>query len=237
MGPAIRGANSGQHSAKVADGLRSLGCERGDRIVIVCGNRIEFLGAFFGTTFGGYIPVPLHTALQGDMLSFLFRDSAPSAVICESPYLEACRRAAAEAPIEPRFLVVGAAEGALPAGCLSYTDVVERSSATGPVASSYHDLATILYTSGTTGPSKGVMVTQRMALGFSNSIDWVLAHEPTDILFSTLPLFHANALLLTFVGASRCGGSAVPAPRFETRRVSGRKSESRKRPSSPCSAR
>ena len=91
-GTSHTGSELWEHSAKVADGLRSLGCERGDRIVIVCGNRIEFLGAFFGTTFGGYIPVPLHTALQGDMLSFLFRRSAPSAVICESPYLEACRR-------------------------------------------------------------------------------------------------------------------------------------------------
>jgi carnitine-CoA ligase len=72
----------------------------------------------------------------------------------------------------------------------------------------------IMYTSGTTGPSKGIMYSHGMALEFADFGKWLFGFDRDDVMFNCLPLFHGNALLLTMLGALRTGGKAVFAESF-----------------------
>ena len=72
----------------------------------------------------------------------------------------------------------------------------------------------ILYTSGTTGLSKGIMYSNEMAVAFSDSTQWMLGYDGDDIGFNCLPLFHGNSLLCSLLPALRAGALAVFGPGF-----------------------
>ena len=99
--PVVRFTDAGEHTAgellmqagQFSALLSAVGVRRGDRVAILCSNRVEFLWAFFGTCWLGAVPAPLNTNLRGRMLRHQVEDLAARAVVCESnteAHLRAC---------------------------------------------------------------------------------------------------------------------------------------------------
>jgi len=186
------------------------GFTRGARLAIVADNHPCWVAAYLGTIASGCTVVPLDTALHADQLTKLLKDSGTSVVFCDARHAQAAREAVAglniglvlmdpdrmaEHSIHERWL------GNLPA---IFDGGPGRFQ---PAPSTVDDLASLLYTSGTTADPKGVMLTHANFLGEVEAVfNWVDL-GPTDALLGVLPMFHVLAqmanLLLPLVKGSR----------------------------------
>jgi carnitine-CoA ligase len=196
-----------QQSGRLAALFASKGIKAGDRVVIFCGNRVEFLWSLFAASWLGAVPAPLNVSLRGMTLRHPLDELEPQVIVCENATAEvltACggaeNRLVLNVDTEPAFaeLRAGRGEASIPSA----------------VTSSPSDLAFISYTSGTTGPSKGIMYSHEMTIAFAESNDWLFRYTGEDIAFTCLPLFHGNAVFCTLVPGLRAGARVVYAPRF-----------------------
>jgi crotonobetaine/carnitine-CoA ligase len=192
--------------------LQSLGTASGDRVAVMMSNRQELLWAHFGCSFAGAASVLVSTDLKGPILTHMLSQSAPRLVLAERRYVETIE--AAIAGLEPRPAIVA----------FESTDENELTLAIGAgdhgrfVNTELWDLATILYTSGTTGRSKGVMMSNGAAFNFAESVERSISLTSSDVAYSCLPLFHNNALSVTLMPAVRTRSTAVFGPRFSASR-------------------
>ncbi|HEX4761018.1 MAG TPA: AMP-binding protein [Thermoleophilaceae bacterium] len=158
--------------------LRDAGISPGDRVALMCGNRIELLELMLACAWSGAIAVPLNTALRGEGLWHALTNSGARLMVADEDQLEWVS-ALGELP---DLRDVRATEGLPSPGEL----VPAFDAAPG-------DIATILYTSGTTGPSKGVLGPNAQVITFAQSIVDLLEIGEDDVLYTCLPLFHVNA--------------------------------------------
>ncbi len=205
--------------AAAAGRLRAAGVERGDRVAIISGNRLELLEAWLGCGWTGAVAVPVNTAARGPGLAHVLSNAAPRLLIAESRSLEHVDRLEQPLPSLQQVWAMNGEDGAPPAAIApGGTSVAVESLpvAAEPVAAA--DLGpgdpwTILYTSGTTGPAKGVICPQGQLWSFGAITAACLGAEQGDVLHTTLPMFHVNALN-TFVQALLVGGVFSFGDRF-----------------------
>jgi carnitine-CoA ligase len=215
--PMVRFTDGQTHSANaLMDGAAAFGAalarqgvKVGDRVAILCTNRVEFIWAFFGACWIGAVPAPLNTSLHGPILRNMIEDLDPTAVVCERETETAVRKATAGLP---KTLIIVDIDASSEIDRIR--DGKQRFESPPQHQSASSDLAMILYTSGTTGRSKGIMYSQEMAITFSDATHWMLGYTAEDVAFNCLPLFHGNSLLCTLVPAMRVGAFSVFAPRF-----------------------
>jgi len=169
---------------------------RGSRLAILADNHPRWVAAYLGTIASGCTVVPLDTALYADQLTRLLEDSGSSALFCDAKHAPAAREVVAKLNTElvlmdpdrmPRSAAFDAWVGTLPA-------IFERGPETfQPVASAPEEIASLLYTSGTTADPKGVMLTHANLLGEVEAVfNWVDI-GPGDALLGVLPMFHVLA--------------------------------------------
>jgi long-chain acyl-CoA synthetase len=183
---------------------------RGSRLAIVADNHPRWVAAYLGIIAAGCAVVPLDTALHADQLTKLLQDSGSSALFCDAKHAAAAREAVASLNIglvlmDPdRVTERSTSEhwlGNLPA-------IFDRGPGKfQPAPAAQQDLASLLYTSGTTADPKGVMLTHANFLGEVEAVfNWVDL-GPSDALLGVLPMFHVLAqmanLLLPLVKGSR----------------------------------
>lgn len=171
--------------------LSDLGIERGDRAVFISENHIDFLLAMLGVTWIGGIAVPLNTALALPQLTHALRDSGAARTIVDPTGLELVRRLDGRIPIPD----VHTFDELLPSLLgdddehLLRDDITAASSSVRPSDPSF-----ILYTSGTTGVAKGVLCPHAQMYWWGRNVGVHMRLGPDDVLFTTLPLFHTNAI-------------------------------------------
>jgi long-chain acyl-CoA synthetase len=185
------------------------GFARGSRLAIVADNHPRWVAAYLGIIAAGCTVVPLDTALHVDQLTKLLQDSGTSAFFCDAKHAQAAREAVAGLNIglvlmDPDRMTHSVHEQWL--GNLS-TIFGNGPGKFQPAPSTTDDLASLLYTSGTTADPKGVMLTHANFLGEVEAVfNWVDL-GPTDALLGVLPMFHVLAqmanLLLPLVKGSR----------------------------------
>jgi crotonobetaine/carnitine-CoA ligase len=203
---------------RAAAALASLGLGKQSKVAALLPNSTEILDVWLGAALLGAVFVPINTGLRGDGLRYIVEHSEAEFVAVDEPFVETLS-AAVPLGRGPRHRYVRGAVDPPP----GYGSLAALLAAADPVARSYPvepgDLASILYTSGTTGLPKGVM-------NCHNSFA-VAAHEYTrryvrirhdDVLYTSLPLFHANAQSLTTIGSLVAGRPMVVAPRFSASR-------------------
>ena len=197
--------------------LRSAGIQPGDRVAIICSNRIEFLEIVLGCAWLGAIAVPINVASRGPQLQHILSNCAARLLVMEAAYAEnlALLRPP-ELAIEAIWLIDGEAQVHL--GEAVSIAMPRRRERIAAAAVRPGDLALILYTSGTTGPSKGVCCPHAQYFWWAVNTASLLQLRADDVLCTSLPLFHTNALntfyqaLLT--GASVCFEKRFSASRF-----------------------
>jgi fatty-acyl-CoA synthase len=191
-----------------------LGLTKGDRIGILANNRVELLDAFFAAGKSGVILVPLGTRLTAHELSFIVEDSGLRALIYGGEFAAAVRELRGLVGIE-RWIALD--DPADPSD-LRYVDLLGPLTAVeGPrVSCSPEDIYCLLYTSGTTGKPKGVMIPHRMVAwnGYNTAISWQLREDDVSPIFT--PLYHAGGLGAFLLPIFAIGGTIVLHAGFDT---------------------
>ena len=200
-------------AARTAGSLGAVGMARGDRVAILCGNRAELLQMVLGCAWAGIVSVPLNAASRGFQLQHMLGNSGARILAIEAELLPVLDVLDLEALALERIWVIDAA-AELPV--VKGIKVEALPAATRPVpsvAAGPGDLLTILYTSGTTGLSKGVCCPHAQYFWWGALTGWQLGVRDGDVLHTPLPLFHTNALNC-FFQALLHGATQVVEPKF-----------------------
>lgn len=204
--------------AALAAGLMdSVGVAKGDRVALMMSNRVEFLDVWFAAAHLGAISVPLNTSLKGPILEHMLRDSQPDLVVVEAEFLEVVGTALNNIGLAPRLLVIDAHTGQGDFGAYDYAAALGHAIPVPMADVSQYDDACVLYTSGTTGPSKGVLHTHASVIAFGEQAQWLFGYTAEDVAHNCLPLFHSNALCCTLLPGLRAGATVVFGRRFSAR--------------------
>lgn len=197
-----------------AGALVQAGVARGDRIAVMCGNRIEFLETFLGAGWMGASIVPVNTASMGPQIEYFLANSAAKLLVIEAGFLDRLKTADLGRTSLREVWVVGEGDAAWePPADVRVSNYPEGSQAIAPAAMQPGDPLAILYTSGTTGPAKGVICPHAQYFWWGVNSAEVLGVGRDDVLCTTLPLFHINALN-TFAQAALTGAEVVFESRF-----------------------
>jgi len=197
-----------------AGALAQCGVARGDRVALMSGNRIEFLEAFLGAGWLGAVAVPVNTASMGPQLEYFLANSEARLLVIEAGLLERLQTADLARTALQTIWVIGEATGGWqPPEGIRLQPWPAGAEAIAPAAVRPGDPLAILYTSGTTGPAKGVVCPHAQYFWWGVNSAEVLGVGADDVLCTTLPLFHINALN-TFAQAALTGAEVVFESRF-----------------------
>jgi crotonobetaine/carnitine-CoA ligase len=205
-------AEAARAAARRAGALRAAGVERGDRVAFICGNRIEALETFLACGWIGAASVPINAASMGPQIEYLLADSGAKLLVIESRFLDRLATADLSRTSLRMLWVIGEGVPTDVAGiaCAPWPGAGE---AVGAEPALPGDLLAILYTSGTTGPAKGVLCPHAQFYWWGVNTARILGLAPDDVLCTTLPLFHINALN-TYAQAAATGCRVAFEPRF-----------------------
>jgi carnitine-CoA ligase len=203
-------------SRAAAGALQAWGVRRGDRVAVMMGNVPEFLEAWFGITRLGAIEVPVHSAYKGPLLQHVLGQSESSTLFCDAEFVP--RLHGLELPSLRRVIVRGEAEPLPWVDNHRFEEVLAGAPAARLPALDGDAVSCILYTSGTTGPSKGVVLTHAANLHLANCAAAFCGWTADDTLYTAFPLFHVNAKFTSVVAAIRTGARLVIDERFSASR-------------------
>ena len=197
--------------ARRAGSMHANGIQPGDRVAIMSNERVAVLDLVVATIWAGAIAVPVNVALRGAQLAHVLADSAAKVLVIDADMLPALSFLDQPLPALERVWILGRAD----------RRDIDREVGELPESGDVHprhpsiagDLAMILYTSGTTGPAKGVLRSHGQMYWWGLRTAQLLELGPKDVLYTCLPLFHTNALN-AFAQAVASGATFVPGPRF-----------------------
>lgn len=198
----------------VAAGLAEAGVAPGDRVAVISSNRTEMLELFFALAKLGAVNVPLNVFLKGDFLLYQLEDSESSTLIGDAPGLASASPVLEELPALKRIVALDD-PGDAPRGVevVPYAPIRSSGAPTPEVTVEASTLASIMYTSGTTGMPKGCMLPHGWYLATPGSSKHMMQYGDGDVLCTALPLFHAWAQGMV-MGALYNGLLAVVDPFF-----------------------
>ncbi len=191
-------AAAARDARKVASHVAALGIGPGDRVAVLLPNGLDFVRYWLGIGRLGATIVPINTALTGEFLLHQLRDCGASLLVTAGE-LEVAAREVADRVLGLRVV-----------GTDSWEDAEEW---TGPLPR-FSDTACVMYTSGTTGPSKGVLMPHAHCCLYGLGTIEGLGVTADDRYYICMPLFHANGLFMQLGAVIVAGASAVLRPRF-----------------------
>ena len=211
--------------------FRELGVGRGDRVCLLMPNCIEYLYCWFGLSELGAISVPINTAYRRDETAYILNDAGAVALVADSSLADVAGAAADLAPGIRHRIVRGPEPDDNDAPAAGWTPFRDAFAAASPgVAPSEvtpDDVSMLVYTSGTTGNPKGVMVTHRMYVAAGQGFAHWTQATPDDRFFTCLPFYHANIQYYSTMGALAAGATLVIVDRFSASRFWGQVREAR----------
>ena len=198
---------------RLAGGMASLGIARGDRLSTFLPSNVEYVSAFCASAWAGTIEVPVNTAFKGTFLQHVVNQSEASAMIVADEFVE--RLHGVDLPGLEHVIVAGDGEVEPVAGKTMHRLADLRVADPAPRTDSDEtDTLMILYTSGTTGPSKGVVHCNRSGMWTPRFWLDIAELDEDDVGYSFLPLFHVAARSALVLPMFLSGGSAVIRPAF-----------------------
>ncbi len=192
---------------RLAATLAGLGLRPGDRMAVQVEKTPEALALYLAAVAAGVVFLPLNTAYTADEVAY-FTEDAGAALLVGDP-----RRAETLAPLAPRFETLDAV------GAGSLTEKAGGAAPGAPVARTAGDLAAILYTSGTTGRSKGAMLTHDNLLSNAEVLVAAWRFTAADVLLHALPIFHTHGLFVASNVSLLSRGTMIFLPGFRADQV------------------
>jgi carnitine-CoA ligase len=213
---------------RFAHGFLRVGIGPGVTVAMLSVNRREMLFAWLALAKIGAVCVPINVASKAPQLAHILSDSRAGALVAESQWLEELRRIEGTLPDLERFVLfdpveAGTSECGRPV--IAFGEVQKEQAVDPAVAVQPTDLASIMYTGGTTGPSKGVMCSQSHFYWWAHILSEAIGLVESDVWYTCLPFFHVNAqstlLAAVLTGATIAVGERFSASRYweETRTV------------------
>ena len=181
-------ADLARESARFARLLIEAGAVRGDRVAVQVEKSPACLFLYLGCLRAGLVYLPLNTAYQRSELTYFLQDARPSIVVCKPESIDLMRELSAAAT--PVLTLDGEGRGSLADAAAALPSEFVT------VDSAPDDVAVILYTSGTTGRSKGAMVTHRNLLSNARALIDCWGFSERDVLLHALPVFHIHGLFV-----------------------------------------
>ncbi len=192
-----------EKSASIAAGLQKLGVKKGDRVCLLMENSPEYYFAYFGIIRLGAIAGPVNCWWQTKEIEYLFNDSGAVAAIVDSAYRAHLEAIKGKAPALKHVIERGG-DGTF----LSFEEIADKKAVPADVEIGMDDVSTIVYTSGTTGNPKGVLLTHGNILTNSLQAGKLANIRSNDVVLCFLPLFHVNGLVITGT-APMCAGAQI----------------------------
>ena len=200
-------------SARMANLLDSLALPAGARIAVQTEKSVEALMLYLAVLRAGYVHLPLNTAYQAAEIEYFLLNAEPAVVVCPGRSLGAIMALAKRAGTPHVFSLNEDRTGSL----------LEQAALHGaehaPARRSAGDLAAILYTSGTTGRSKGAMLSHGNLRSNAATLKSYWGWRPDDVLIHALPIFHVHGLFVAAHGALLSGSKMLWFNRFDPKAV------------------
>jgi len=199
-------------TSRFANALSARGVKPGDRVAAQVEKSPEALFLFLACARAGAAYLPLNTAYTEAELHYFLCDAEPSVFVCRpgmSEAAELCEKAKV-----PTLLTLGTdADGTLPALAAGQLDVFED------VPRSAGDLAAVLYTSGTTGRSKGAMLSHGNLTSNAQALVEAWRFTSNDVLLHALPIFHTHGLFVATNVVLMAGASMLFLPKYDSNEI------------------
>jgi malonyl-CoA/methylmalonyl-CoA synthetase len=200
-------------TAMLANLLASLKLPAGSRVAVQVEKSVEAMLLYLATLRAGYVFLPLNTAYQSAEIEYFISNAEPAVVVCSKKNFGWVSKIAFKAGTQNVFTLDDDRTGSLldrAAHCSDKHTVAIKSA---------DDLAAILYTSGTTGRSKGAMLTHGNMLSNALVLKDYWAWQPGDVLIHALPIFHVHGLFVALHGALINGSKMIWCARFDPKFV------------------
>lgn len=206
-----------ERAKRFAASIMALGVRPGQTVAIMLGNRWEYLEVWWGICLAGAIEVPINFGLKGKILEHVLSDSLADMLIVEEEFLPEVEYVLPRLPKLSTLIVVGDRCGPIGRSrTLNFNDLPRGETSLPGVASG--DLACIMYTSGSTGSAKGVMLSHNYFLRFGEEKAKHLRTSSQDVIHNCYPLFNASGQFEAIMSAMMVGASVYQAPRFSASR-------------------
>jgi malonyl-CoA/methylmalonyl-CoA synthetase len=199
-------------TARLANALVALGVRPGDRVAVQVEKSATNLLLYLATIRVGAVYLPLNTAYTLAELAYFIGDAEPSLIVCDPAARDGVAPLSAGVPVETLDRL---GEGGLA------TFAAARASRFDTVARGADDLAAICYTSGTTGRSKGAMLTHRALTANAETLVDLWRFTADDVLIHALPIYHVHGLFVATHVALMAGASMILQPKFDAATIIG----------------
>ena len=210
-------------TAMLANLLASLGLPEGARVAVQTEKSVEALLLYLAVLRAGLVYLPLNTAYQTGEIEYFIGNAEPSVVVCSGKNFGWVSKLAFKAGCAHVFTLNDDRTGSL------LQRAAHHSAEHTPVQRAGDDMAAILYTSGTTGRSKGAMLSHANLLSNARVLQqawgWRTPAEGGDVLIHTLPIFHVHGLFVASHGALLNGSKMLWFSKFDPRAVAARLAE------------
>ncbi len=200
-------------TAMLANLLASLNLPAGARIAVQVEKSVEAMLLYLATLRAGYVFLPLNTAYQSAEIEYFIGNAEPAVVVCSKKNFGWVSKIAFKAGTQNVFTLDDDRTGSLldrAAHCSDQHTVAIKSA---------DDLAAILYTSGTTGRSKGAMLSHGNMLSNALVLKDYWGWRPGDVLIHALPIFHVHGLFVALHGALINGSKMIWCAKFDPKFV------------------
>ncbi len=200
-------------TAMMANLLASLDLPEGSRVAVQVEKSVEALMLYLATLRAGHVFLPLNTAYQSAEVEYFIRNAEPAVVVCSGVHFGWVSKIAFKAGTTHVLTLNDDRTGSLLDRARHHSDqhaIVKRRS---------DDLAAILYTSGTTGRSKGAMLTHGNMLSNARTLKDYWGWKKGDVLIHALPIFHVHGLFVAIHGALINGSKMIWMAKFEPKRA------------------
>ncbi|MBR9970989.1 malonate--CoA ligase [Magnetospirillum sulfuroxidans] len=201
-------------SARFAHVLVASGVKPGDRVAVQVEKSPQAIFVYMACLRTGAVLLPLNTAYQPDELEFFLSDAAPAAVICQPGRAEQLAAIIGKTGIAARLLTLGADN----TGSL-VDEAASQPADFATVARGGGDVASILYSSGTTGRPKGAMMSHANLAANAQTLHQLWGWQPDDVLLHALPIFHTHGLFVATNCVLLNGSAMIFCAKFDAEQV------------------
>ncbi|MEK9843982.1 AMP-binding protein, partial [Thalassospira sp.] len=189
--------------------LASHGVVKGDRVAAQVDKSSDVIALYLACLQLGAIHLPLNTAYTGDEIAYFLGDAAPRVFVCRPAHIDAAQTLGAQNNVGAVLSLGANGDGSLNDEAATATPITDI------VSADKDDVAAILYTSGTTGRSKGAMLTHNNLGSNAKTLHAAWGFKPGDTLLHALPLFHTHGLFVAINIMLMNGGKVILLPKFD----------------------
>ncbi|MEN5179680.1 malonyl-CoA synthase [Comamonas testosteroni] len=200
-------------SARIANLLGSLKIPAGSRVAVQVEKSVEAMALYLATLRAGYVFLPLNTAYQSAEIEYFITNAEPAVVVCSPQNFGWVSKIAFQCGTQSVFTLGDDRSGTLLERAVHCADTHE------PAVRQVDDMAAILYTSGTTGRSKGAMLSHGNLLSNAVMLKDYWGWKEGDVLIHALPIFHVHGLFVAIHAALLNGSKMIWFSKFEPKAV------------------